>query len=664
MRSDPSRKLGIGTRLDRRRSNAQSIRNWKKTLASLRGAVGAKLPAFIPPELTTLVDDVPAGDAWLHEIKFDGYRALCRLKEGKAQFFTREGNDWSARFAALAEPAAALAVREAFLDGEVVALEKNGASNFQRLQEALSAGEGARLVYYVFDLLYLDGYDLREVPLHSRKGLLADLLKHRGKSGRLRYSDHVIGHAEEFFRRARDTGLEGIVSKRKESPYRAGRARDWLKIKCHASQEFVLGGFTEPSGSRIGLGALLLGHNNDRHELIYAGKVGTGFNSRSLTDLRRRLEKIETAKPPFANPPRLPRREGVHWIEPRYAAEIEFTGWTRDGLLRHPSFKGLREDKPPAKISRERPEPVPENPAPRRSTDTAVAGVALSNPERVLYAEQGITKIELARYYEEISDWILPHISLRPLTMVRCPEGYRKCFYQKHVEENLPPSFKRIFVKEKRASGRYVMIDSLPGLISLVQMGVLEIHTWGSRAEHVEQPDQLIFDLDPDAGLPWNRVVEAARRLRVRLRELGLESFVKTTGGKGLHVVVPIVPEERWDAVKEFTKQVAESIAREAPESYLTKMSKAKRAGKIFIDYLRNGRGATAVAAYSTRARSGAPVSVPLRWEELADGVRPDQYNVRNIRRRLTALRKDPWHDFAAARRSIRNAMRRVREVA
>lgn len=664
VRSDASRKGNADLRPNSRGPNIKLTRNWKKSLASLHGAVAAKLPDVIAPELTTLVNDVPTGDAWLHEIKFDGYRVLCRLKEGKARFFTREGNDWTARFAALAQPAAALAVREAFLDGEVVVLQKDGSSSFQRLQEALSAGDGARLVYYVFDLLYLDGYDLKNVPLLRRKELLAELLKHGGKSGRLRFSDHVIGDAEKFFQRACETGLEGIISKRKESPYRPGRARDWLKIKCHASQEFVLGGFTEPSGSRIGLGALLLGLNNDRHELIYAGKVGTGFNSRLLADLRRRLEKIETAQPPFANPPRLPRREGVHWIEPRYAAEIEFTGWTRDGLLRHPSFKGLREDKPTAKISRERPQPVPENPSSQSPGDATIAGVVLSNPERVLYAEQGITKLELARYYEEISEWILPHVSLRPLTMVRCPEGYRKCFYQKHIEENLPPSFKRIFVKEKRASGRYVMIDSLAGLISLVQMGVLEIHTWGSRADHVEQPDQLIFDLDPDAGLLWNRVVEAARRLRSRLRELGLESFVKTTGGKGLHVVVPIIAEEKWDAVKQFTKDVAESIAREAPESYLTNMSKAKRAGKIFIDYLRNGRGATAVAAYSTRARAGAPVSVPLRWEELTDSIRPDQFNVRNLGRRLTALRKDPWRDFEAARRSIRTAMQRVGDVA
>lgn len=621
-------------------------------------AVPAKLPGFVDPELTTLLDAVPEGQEWLYEIKFDGYRALCRIEGGQARFFTREGNDWTKRFGVLATAAARLPVSAVFLDGEIVVLESDGSSNFQSLQEALGRSETDRLIYYVFDLPFFDGHDLRAVPLEARKQLLAGLLEQQPKTAAVRFSDHVTGNGKEFYRRACAGGLEGIIAKRKNAPYRAGRARDWFKIKCHSSQEFVIGGFTEPSGSRTGLGALLLGVNNDRSVLIYAGKVGTGFNRRSLEDLRARLEKIETPSPPFANPPRLPRREGVHWVQPRYAAEIEFTGWTRDGMLRHPSFKGLREDKSAQKISRERPEP--NSATARQNSFTTIAGVTLSNPERVLYPEANITKLELARYYEEIADWILPHVALRPLTMVRCPEGYRRCFYQKHIEENLPESFKRINVKERKASGRYVMIDSLPGLISLVQMGVLEIHTWGSRAEHVEMPDQLIFDLDPDSGLAWRRVVEAARLLRRRVAELGLEAFVKTTGGKGLHIVVPVAPEVDWEEAKEFTKNVAESIARNAPDRYLTNMSKTKRAGKIFIDYLRNGRGATAVAAYSTRARAGAPVSVPLRWEELDDDIRGDHFTLRNVRQRLTRLRKDPWANFSNSRRSILAAIRQV----
>ncbi len=618
----------------------------------------AKLPAFVEPELTTLIDAVPEGEEWLYEIKFDGYRALCRIEGGRSRFFTREGNDWTERFGDLAPAAAHLPVTEAFLDGEIVVIDSDGSSNFQSLQEALGRNDTGRLVYYAFDLLFHNGYDLRVLPLLERKTLLSRLLTdRRHKTPAIRFSDHVTDKGKEFYQRACQSGLEGIIAKRKDSAYRAGRARDWFKIKCHASQEFVIGGFTEPSGSRTGLGALLLGVNNERSELVYAGKVGTGFSHRSLQDLRARLGKIEMSNPPFANPPRLPRREGVHWVRPRHAAEIEFTGWTRDGMLRHPSFKGLREDKSPRVIARELPEPAPANVA-QNSHNVAIAGVVLSNPERVLYPELGITKLDVARYYEEIAEWILPYITRRPLTMVRCPEGYRKCFYQKHIEDNLPESFKRVNVKERRGSGRYVMIDSTSGLISLVQMGVLEMHTWGSRAEHVEMPDQLVFDLDPDTGLPWKQIVEAARLLRRRLAELELEAFVKTTGGKGLHVVVPIVPQVEWGDAKQFTKRIAESVAREVPNKYLTNMSKAKRAGKIFIDYLRNGRSATAIAAYSTRARSGAPVSAPLRWEELDDLDGADHFTLLNIRKRLARLRKDPWANFFTSRRSIVRAIR------
>jgi bifunctional non-homologous end joining protein LigD len=658
------RKTVLSKAKARRRDAAPRAKNGTAQKISSRfpAAAPSNLPATVVPELTTLVDKVPAGDEWIHEIKFDGYRALCRIERRAARFFTREGNDWTERFAALVKPAAALPVREAFLDGEIVVLEQDGSSNFQALQEVLSEKKTDRLIYYVFDILHLDGYDLRPLPLVQRKEILAGVIK-AGKKAPIRFSDHVVGRAEDFFQRACQTGLEGIISKRKHSPYKPGRARDWFKIKCHASQEFVLGGFTEPSGSRIGLGALLLGTYDDRGELIYAGKVGTGFNSRMLTDLRSRLEKVQRPQPAFRNPPRLPRREGVHWIEPSFAAEVEFTGWTRDGMLRHPSFKGLREDKSARKIAREQPEAIAPAVARQDGANAIIAGVKISHGSRVLYPESGITKLELARFYEEIADWILPHVALRPLTMVRCPEDYRSCFYQKHIEDNLPPTFKRIFIKERRASGRYILIDSLSGLISLVQMGVLEIHTWGCRADHVEEPDQLIFDLDPDVDLPWRSVIEAARRLRGRIRELGLESFVKTTGGKGLHVVVPIVPEERWDTVKQFTKDVAESIAREAPDRYLTTMSKAQRTGRLFIDYLRNGRGATAVAAYSTRARAGAPVSAPLRWEELSEKLRPDAFTVRNLRQRLKALRRDPWEKFQASRRSIRPALQRVAEL-
>jgi bifunctional non-homologous end joining protein LigD len=629
--------------------------------AAFPGARKARLPDFIRPQLATLVDEVPAGDEWLHEIKFDGYRALCRIQAGQVQFFTREGKDWTHRFGRLVSAAAHLPLDQALLDGEIVVVEKDGATNFQSLQEALSNNQTERLTYFVFDLLHLDGYNLTQAPLLARKNVLARVLKKA--AGPIRFSDHVVGQGAALYGRACRLGLEGVISKQKESFYRPGRSREWVKTKCHASQEFVIGGFTDPAGSRVGLGALLLGVHNDRDELVYAGRVGTGFTQQSLAQLRARLDRIATESPPFSNPPRGTARERLHWVKPELAAEVEFTGWTRDGLLRHPSFKGLREDKPAAKITKERPLPASSGGAKTNGGSIheavmKVAGITLSHPDRVLYPEQGITKRDLAHYYEEIAEWILPHLAGRPLTLVRCPEGYLKeCFYQKHVGENLPDWVRRVAIKEKDSVGKYVVVDSLPGLIALVQMGVLEIHTWGSRSDRIELPDRITFDLDPDPELPWKRMIDAARSLRRKLGALGLNAFVKTTGGKGIHVVVPIIRRYEWDEIKEFSKCLAEQMTREAPDRYLATMSKAKRKGKIFIDYLRNGRGATAVAAYSTRARSGAPVSTPVSWEEVLAGIRPDHFNVRNLLRRLARLKKDPWKNYESARRQITAAM-------
>lgn len=622
----------------------------------LPGARKSKLPDLIQPQLATLVDEIPKGDGWLHEIKFDGYRALCRIDQGRAVFFTREGKDWTPRFGSLANAAAKLPVGQALLDGEVVVIESDGSTNFQALQEALGKKEFGRLVYYVFDILHLDGYDLTPLPLLARKEILAKVLQAVDKDGPIHYSDHVVGKGETFYEKACQLGLEGVISKRKDSPYRAGRGRDWLKTKCHESQEFVIGGFTDPSGSRAGLGALLLGVHNDKGDLVYSGRVGTGFTQESLKKLRARLDLIEQRSPPFSNAPAGSSRRGTHWVKPELVAEIEFTGWTRDGLLRHPSFKGLREDKPATKIKREYPQSTSSSVAPSNphGNGVKVAGITLTHPDRILYPEQGITKRELAEFYEQIADWIIPHLAGRPLVLVRCPQGHQKeCFYQKHAREDLPDSVRRISIREQHSVGTYVTVDSLPGLISLIQIGVLEFHTWGSRSDRLEYPDRLTFDLDPDPDLPWEQLIDAARTMRLRLADLGLCAFVKTTGGKGLHVVVPIARRNRWEEIKEFCKRVAESMAREAPEHYTATMSKAKRKRKIFIDYLRNTRGATSVAAYSTRARPGAPVSTPLRWEELSSEIRSDHFTVRNLPERLSRLKKDPWEDYEKARRPI-----------
>lgn len=629
----------------------------------------ADLPTFVRPQLATLVDAVPRGKEWLHEIKFDGYRVLCRIENRQATFLTREGNDWTDRFGSLVDAVTALPVHEALFDGEIVALREDGTSDFQLLQNSLRGDRRATIVYFVFDLLYFDGYDLRKTPLLARKEALAKIFKTEtapDQESLVHYSEHWFDGGQ-LFEEACRRSLEGIISKRSDQPYRSGRSRDWLKVKCLMSQEFVICAYTDPAGSRKGLGALLLAVYDDDGKLHYSGRVGTGFTSQTLKELKARLSKLASTEPALNEPLTGASRKGVHWVKPQLVAEVAFTGWTTDGLLRHPSFQGLREDKPAKQIRRESALPTTKvayagtaNPAAANSAEnnSQPTEVTLSHPDRVLYPEQGITKQELAEYYEKVADWILPHVSGRPLTLLRCPEGHRKqCFYQRHVEKNVPGEIRRLRLRENGSMKQWLVIDSLPGLIALVQMGVLEIHTWGSREGSIERPDRLIFDLDPDPSLPWKTLWDAAVDLRDRLSPLGLGAFVKTTGGKGLHVVVPIEPKQNWNQVKAFAKAFAESAAHDSPDLYVATMSKSRRAGKIFIDYLRNARTATAVCAYSTRARDGAPVSVPIGWDELRVDPRLDHFNVRNVPQRLVRLREDPWSDYKAARRPLTKAM-------
>jgi len=544
----------------------------------------------------------------------------------------------------------------------------------------------------------------------ARKRLLADVLEAAdgGDEGLLRYSDHVAGRGEDFLRQACRRAVEGVVSKRAASGYAEGRSRDWRKVKCGDRQEFVVGGFTGPSGSRIGFGSLLLGvfppAGGGGGKLVYTGRVGTGFDHATLEALRERLGELEEDESPFDDPRRAAggwsaRAKGVHWVRPELVAEVSFTEWTEDGVLRHPSFRGLREDKAaeevvrePAEIAeddeggpgsgggtRSAEERKEERMAKKVSREAAredggrgrttrkagdgpveVAGVRLTHPDRVVYPDQGATKRDLAVYYTSIAERILPHLAGRPLSLVRCPKGRAgECFYQKHVDEHFPDAVVRVEVAEKDGREVYGMVESVEGLVAMVQMGVLELHTWGARHDRIERPDRLVFDLDPEEGLGWERVVEAARDVRDRLSGLGLESFVKTTGGKGLHVVAPIERRTGWDDLKGFARGVAESMVRDAPGRYTDNMSKAKRQGKVFIDYLRNGRGATFIAAYSTRARPGATVSVPVRWDELAR-VRPDGYDVGNLLRRLASLKTDPWAGFDDLRQSVTAKMRRA----
>jgi len=615
------------------------------------------IPEILEPQLATLGDRTPDGPEWVHEIKFDGYRVLCRIEGVDVRLTTRHGKDWTASFPTLARAARQLPARDAVIDGEIVVLDDRGVSSFQALQNALGRGREKEILYYAFDLPYLDGRDLRACPLVERKEALARLL--RKAPGTIRFTEHVEGGGRVFFERACDLALEGVVSKRRDAPYRSGRSRDWLKTKCLGRQEFVIGGFTEPEGTRSGFGALVLGVHDARGRLSYVGRVGTGFTDETLEDLRARLEKLERDTTPFENPPAGAAARGVRWVEPKLVAEVAFSGWTDDRIVRHARFEGLREDKPAVEVRLERAE-RPASPAPE-----AFAGVTLTHPDRVLFPEQGITKRDLAEFYASISDWILPHLAGRPLSIVRCPEGHdQECFYQKHANPGTPDVVRRVRIREGtgtvRGVGTYLYIDGLPGLIALVQMGVLELHPWGSRVEALERPDRMTLDLDPAPDVPWARVVETAVAMRARLAEIGLASFVKTTGGKGLHVVAPFLARHSWDDVKEFSRAVAQEFVRAAPDRFVATMTKSKRAGKIFLDFFRNTRGATAVAAYSTRARAGAPVSTPLTWEELARVEGGNAFTVETLPARLARLRADPWKGFFETRQSITAAMRRA----
>ncbi|HWB09852.1 MAG TPA: DNA ligase D [Pirellulales bacterium] len=642
----------------------------------------AAMPKATRLQFASLAKSPPDGLQWLHEIKFDGYRILCRVEKGKTQLITRGDQDWTDRMPRIAAAAPRLPVERAILDGEVVALEPSGVSSFQRLQNAFNERRANELIYFAFDVLYLDGHDLRDVPLEQRKEILADLLDHNSSVGPIRYTEHVDGHGKQCFIESCRMGLEGIISKRRDRPYVGGRSYDWLKSKCVRREEFVIGGFTEPEGGRQGLGALLIGSHDASGKLKYAGKVGTGFTDKTLVDLRKRLEQLEQRESPFSDLRVRPRK--THWVEPELVCQVEFSSWTDDGRLRHPSFQGLREDKPAESVRREEPQefdgkamkstgrtkgrpatraarqrPTKSKSKERQAEELdpgTVAGVRLTNPGRILYPERGVTKLALASFYVRIADWMLPHVAGRPLSLLRCPEGrHHTCFFQKHLGPGAPDVLERVQILEKGKPAEYAALHDVAGLVALVQMGILEIHVWGCRADDVERPDRLVFDLDPAPDADWDAVVQAAYRVRDALGAFDLESFVKTTGGKGLHVVAPIQRRHEWSEVKAFSKSLAEQIARESPELYTINPLKARRVGKVFIDYLRNERGATAVAAYSTRAREGAPVSVPVEWRELGR-LTGGHFTVENLPARLARLKHDPWAELSTLRQSITSA--------
>ena len=625
------------------------------------------MPATLKPQLALLAGEVPTGPQWLHEVKFDGYRLLCFAKAGEVRLQTRAGNDWTSKFPQVATAIAKLPVDSAVFDGEVVAVNERGVPSFQALQNALRGTQGRSLQVYLFDLPYCDGYNLMRTPLIERKQLLEHIINAQSKVSRslIAFSAHV-SEGSSLFQKACELGMEGLVSKLASSEYVCKRSSSWVKIKCIRRQEFVIAGYTDPSGSRVGFGSLVLGYNDrERGELVYAGNVGTGFDDATLADLTTKLKRLQQHEMPFSRRPTGLVLRSTHWVQPKFVAEVSFSEWTDDGRLRHPSYVGLRADKKAAEIVREKPVHVSADSStsnrrslrPSRVTTgkrVEVAGVEISNPDRIVYPDDSITKMALARYYEKFSKWILPHIIDRPLTLIRCPEGIAKpCFFQRHVNQTLPEAVRALLFPVEDQSGSYILIKNLPGLIALVQINALEIHPWGSRAVDLDRPDRLVFDLDPGPGVNWRAVIDAAVDTRDVLAAANLKSFVQTSGGKGLHVIVPLTPKATWDQAKQFCHAIALVMQKQAPNKYTAILSKSKREGKIFIDYLRNGRGATSIATYSTRARKGAAVATPLRWNELRSTRSADQYSIKNLSRRLASKTADPWPDYFKLKQAL-----------
>ena len=611
----------------------------------IKGSRPGALPGFIDPQLASSATKPPSGEAWVHEVKFDGYRLIARIDRGKAKLKTRSGLDWTDKFSSLKKALEALPVVTAMLDGEVVVETEKGTPSFAELQADLSENRSDRFRYYLFDIMHLDGADLTRAPLLERKRALAQLLDGRG--GILTYSEHFTGRGDVVFDHACRLGLEGIVSKLKTAPYRSGRSKSWLKTKCVDAHEFVILGYVPSTTQRKVVGALALGQHV-KGKLVYAGRVGSGFSNKVAEDLWRRLEDIRAEKPAVDVIP-VESRRNVRWVRPKLVAEVEIRGWTADNIARHAVFKGLRQDKEAADVVREAPAAPAMNA--QKTKKPAALPVKLTHPDRVLWPDAGVTKQGLADFYAELWPWIAPYVVNRPLALVRCPGGVEEtCFFQKHAWAGIGDHVMRS--KDPEGGEEILAIKDLEGLLSLVQASVLEIHVWGAKLDDLEKPDGITFDLDPDAAVAWPDVVGAAFEVRDRLDKLGLASFVKTTGGKGLHVYAPLKPHADWAAAKEFAHALAVVMAKDSPRKYLAMASKKARSGRIFVDYLRNGRGATAVAAYSTRARAGATVSTPLAWEELGPDMHSDRFTVGNILHRLSRG-EDPWADVRKAARRL-----------
>ena len=623
-----------------------------------------QLPAFVAPQLAQLVDDVPVGEGWLFEPKFDGYRAIVAASGDQVRIHTRNGHDWTHRFPRVAEALAALDLDGALLDGEVTVVDADGRTDFGALQRSLEAGDGAGHSLFVFDLLAEEGQSLRTLKLVERKQRLERLLANTGRSGPIHYTDHLERDGAAMADALRRAGFEGLIAKRTDARYRSGRGRSWLKIKFAQRQELVIVGWSPSSAAHRPFASILLGlHEPDG--LHYAGRVGSGFGTRELEDLARRFAELGRATSPLAGEvPRAVARD-ARWLEPELVAEIGYAERTRDGAVRHGRFLGLRQDKPAAEVAPERPMPAAARDEVTKMTagsgdNNTIAGVRLSNPDRVLYPGQGLTKRDLAHYLDAIGERMLPFVRDRLVSLVRCPQGRaKKCFFQRHGGAGLPEVFKTLPVTHKRGDAAdYLYIDDKNALVAAMQMGVLELHIWGSRIDDIDKPDRLVFDLDPDPAVGFERVKVAAAAMRDALEALGLESFALLTGGKGVHVVAPLTRRHDWPTVKAFSRALAERFVAAEPEGYVATMSKARRKDRIFIDHFRNERGSTAIAPYSPRTHQGAPVAWPVTWRELAEADSAALVDVPEALRRASG--PDPWVGYTAARQSITAGARRA----
>ncbi len=631
------------------------------------GARKAKLPEAFAPELATLVDAAPLDPAeWVFEVKFDGYRMVARVEGGEVRLITRNANDWTDKLAPLKEELERMGLPDGWYDGEIVVHDDQGKPNFGLLQLAFDGVRTADIEYFLFDIPYCGGYDLRDVPLVERRAALEAILK-KAKSKRVRFSAEFGDNPDELVVAACRIGLEGVIGKRRDSRYVSRRSPEWIKLKCGLRQEFVIGGFTDPKGSRKGVGSLLLGYYDREGKLRYAGNVGSGFNHASLMDLKERLEGLRTDESPF--PPRAVPGRQHHWVKPTLVAEVSFSEWTNTGSVRHPVFQGLRSDKPARGIRREEPRHIedvekpaladqPVSPPPANLHGKLPETLRVTNPERVVDPSSGATKLDVIRYYALVGELMMEHLKRRPVTLVRAPAGIdAELVFQKHADVKKLPGVNQMDAALDPSNPPMLEIASVEGILSVAQWNAIEIHTQNALAKAYEEPDRMVFDLDPGEGVEWKAMQEAAQIMRAFLDELGLPSFLKTSGGKGLHVVVPVKPEYGWDTVKAFSQAIVRHLAGTLPERFAFKSGPKNRVGKIFIDYLRNGRGATTICAWAARARPGLGISVPLEWDELATLKSSAQWTVMNVHTRLDKG-NDPWSGYAKAAKGITKAMK------